>query len=334
MRTLALALFVATAASAYAENPAAAAAYSSRTSGRALIVWQNGKTVLEQYTHGGSPTQPVAVYSITKTLCALGTYQALALGWMRLDDPVAPALGDWEAGAAKKAITVRDLLNQTSGLAPGYDLYHAKNKNKAALKLPSVAAPGKAFAYGPSHYEVLEAYLERKLRQGAQGPERFITGAIFRPLNIQVTNWRTDAADNPYFSAGLRLSATDLLKVGQMLQRRGWYWLFPLVPPRFLEEAAKGSPANRMYGLGFWTNQNASRTGATERDAEEAIGQSLSPAAWSASCLSKKAPADLIAMVGSYGQRVYIVPSRKLVIVRLGIGKGFRDPEFLDAFFR
>jgi len=42
----------------------------------------------------------------------------------------------------------------------------------------------------------------------------------------------------------------------------------------------------------------------------------------------------MIAMVGSRGQRVYVSPSRKLVIVRLGSQAGFRDPDFLRRFFR
>jgi len=330
----ALLVFLALVTGAWADDIAGASAYSTQHGGRALIVWQNGRTVLERYTNGGSAAQPANIYSITKSLCALGVYHALALGWMRLDDQVAPAFSEWGGNALKKKITVRELLNQTSGLAPGYEIYHARDKNRAAVNQPCVASPGTMFAYGPSHYETLESYMEKKLTRGPLAPENFVKSAIFRPLNIKITGWQTDAKDHPYFSAGIRLTAPDLLKVGQMLQRRGWYWIVPLVPTSYLDEAAKGSPANRMYGMGFWTNQNATKTGAVERDVEEAIGQPISAMAWTTSCLSRKAPNDLIAMVGSYGQRVYISPSRKLVIVRLGNGISFRDPEFLNAFFR
>lgn len=54
---------------------------------------------------------------------------------------------------------------------------------------------------------------------------------------------------------------------------------------------------------------------------------------WKNICLSKIAPADLVACIGSYGQRLYVVPSKKLVIVRHGKGGDFKDAPFLKALF-
>jgi hypothetical protein len=54
---------------------------------------------------------------------------------------------------------------------------------------------------------------------------------------------------------------------------------------------------------------------------------------WRNICLSKTAPAELVACIGSYGQRLYVVPSKKLVIVRLGKGGQFKDAPFLKALF-
>jgi hypothetical protein len=38
-------------------------------------------------------------------------------------------------------------------------------------------------------------------------------------------------------------------------------------------------------------------------------------------------------MIGTRGQRVYVVPSRNLVVIRLGEGRGFSDAEFLRCLF-
>jgi hypothetical protein len=67
-----------------------------------------------------------------------------------------------------------------------------------------------------------------------------------------------------------------------------------------------------------------------EIDVEEAISRRAS---WDRLCLSRSAPSDMIAMVGSRGQRVYVSSSKRLIIVRLGSEPGFRDPDFLRRFF-
>jgi CubicO group peptidase (beta-lactamase class C family) len=308
-----------------------AARYSAGHGERALLVWQNGRLQIERYQAGGSRGKTENVYSITKSLCALGTFTAISRNVLKLDEPASLTLTEWRNDPRKRLITVRDLLNQTSGLSPGFEEIYStnlRNKERAALKLPVVSTPGEAFAYGPSHYEALEALMARKL---ARSPLTWIDAALFGPLGIKPGPWRRDQLGNPYFSAGAHLSARDLLAAGQVVRRKGWNRILSRVRSSLLLNASTGSSANPMYGLGFWLNLNAARKDALECDVEEAI--ELSQAPWERSCLSKRAPSDLIAMVGSHGQRVYISPSQNLVIVRLGRGAGFRDPDFLGAFF-
>jgi CubicO group peptidase (beta-lactamase class C family) len=54
---------------------------------------------------------------------------------------------------------------------------------------------------------------------------------------------------------------------------------------------------------------------------------------WRNACLCRSAPADLIACIGSYGQRLYIVPSQKLVIVRLAKDSKPNDAQMLRLLF-
>jgi hypothetical protein len=94
----------------------------------------------------------------------------------------------------------------------------------------------------------------------------------------------------------------------------------------------RGSDANAMYALGFWLNRRA-KVGGHEVEVESAIGKDQAPSFWRDACLSRKAPEDLVAMIGSRGQRVYVVPSRQLVVIRLGTGAGFSDAGFLGRLF-
>jgi CubicO group peptidase (beta-lactamase class C family) len=308
-----------------------AARYSAQYGERALLVWQNGRLQFERYGPHSGADKPEHIFSITKSLCALGTFAAVGRRVLQLDEPVSLTITEWQTDPRKRRITIRDLLNQTSGLSPGYEeLYAAKvrNKNRKALNLPAVATPGERFEYGPSHYEALEALLARKL---GDSPLAWIQRSLLAPLGITPGGWRRDLIGNPYFSAGAQVSARNLLAIGHLVRRKGWHWIFPLLPSSLVRAASEGSRANSIYGLGFWLNRLASDKNVTEIDVEEAISNRSS---WSRLCLSRKAPPDMIAMVGSRGQRVYVSSSKRLIIVRLGSTPGFRDPDFLRQFFR
>jgi CubicO group peptidase (beta-lactamase class C family) len=308
----------------------AAARYSGQRGERALLVWQNGRLILERNSTP-EPSNREHIFSITKSLCALGAFVAMGRNLLQLDEPVSLTITEWQNHPGKRRITVRDLLNQTSGLSPGFDALYAANvrdKNQRALNLPLTAPPGEKFAYGPSHYEILEIFMERKL---GEPPLAWMERALFGPLGIRPGGWRRDRLGNPYFSAGAQVSARNLLAVGHLVRRKGWHWIFPLVPSSLVRQTSLGSAANPIYGLGFWLNRLATENNAVEIDVEEAIS---ARANWKHACLSRSAPADLIAMVGSRGQRVYVSSSRRLIIVRLGSKPGFRDPDFLRRFFR
>jgi len=308
--------------------------YSENHGGHAFLVWNDGKIVAESYAQGGGADKPENIYSITKSLCALSIFCAAGKGWLQLDEPASNTLSEWKGDQARGSITLRELLDQTSGLSPGYDSIYShqlKNKELAVLRLPALASPGSTFDYGPAHYEALEAIMSRKLGRSTRN---WVENQVLSPMGIHLASWRLDPKGHPFFSAGAWLTARELLTAGQIVRQQGRQWLFPILPPAIMRQISQGSDANPMYGLGFWLNQNASRDGAVERDVEQAISAHLSNDDWALSCLSKRAPADLIAMVGSYGQRVYVVPSRSLVVVRLGAGNEFRDPEFLAALFR
>jgi CubicO group peptidase (beta-lactamase class C family) len=331
IRGLALALLLVSFCFHALADTESAARYSARHGERALLVWQNGRLRLERYGADGSRDKSENIFSITKSLCALGTFAAIGRKQLHLDEAASLTLSEWRNEPLKRKITVRDLLNQTSGLRPGFEELYAPNlynKEKTALKLPAVAAPGKEFAYGPSHYEVLETLMARKLRES---PLVWMDVALFGPLGIKPGAWRRDRLGSPYFSAGAHVSARGLLAAGHLVRRKGWHWIFPLVPSSLIRTASAGSSANPIYGLGFWLNRLATERNVMECDVEEAIASGRTD--WSRLCLSRSAPSDLIAMVGSRGQRVYVSSSRRLIIVRLGNGTRFRDPDFLRRFF-
>lgn len=294
-----------------------AAAYSQSRGETSFLVWQDGRAV---YEHRPTASSPPRIFSITKSLISIGVFRDAMAGGLSLDESAL-------FGAAR-GIPLADLLNQTSGLEPAQKEFYSeglKDKDSVLRKLTRSAAG--RFSYGPSHWEVLAE--EIRLRRGGALEgwlRKFVPGAN----SAAVARWTHDDQGRLFFSTGARMDARDLLPAGRETLRglRDGRW-----PAEVRSLLARGTDANRMYALGFWLNRGADLANAREIDVESSLGRTADPVFWRNACLSRSAPSDLVAMVGTRGQRVYVVPSRNLVIIRLGDGLGFSDAEFLRRFF-
>jgi CubicO group peptidase (beta-lactamase class C family) len=304
-----------------------AAAYSRSHGGISMIVAQRGTILLEQNSN-----KPVHIRSITKNFWAMALLAAEEDGFLDLDEPAAATLKEWAGDRRKSRVTLRQLMNQTAGLEPGFGVIYGggmKDKYVAATRLPTRAEPGASFKYGPGHYEALGEILKRKLAARGMTPMGYMQGRVLAPLRIAADGWRSDRAGNYYCSAGADFTARDLLALGQMIERRGFAITSgQVISPFRMMQAEKPTEANPAYGLSFWLNQNASRADAVEVDYERIL-ENGGVADWTRACASTLAPSDTIILVGSSGQRVYIIPSLDLVVVRQGSGSAMRDPEFL-----
>jgi len=290
-----------------------AAAYSAAHGETSLLVWRGGRVV---YERGARNVVPPRVFSITKSLVSIGVFRDARTGGLSLGQPA--------GHEAARGVSLADLLNQTSGLPSAHREFYSeglKNKEPVLRRLKRTGNGG-TFVYGPSHWEVLAE--EILLRRGTSLDgwlRKFVPGAG----PAAVARWRRDGTGRLFFSTGARMEARDLLPAGREvltgMGRGKW-------PAEVRAMLANGTEANRMYALGFWLNR-----GSREIDVEAALGRDQSAEFWREGCLSRPAPRDLLAMIGTRGQRVYVVPSRDLVVIRLGNGRGFSDAEFLRRLF-
>ncbi len=318
------------------ENRESAALYSREHSQVALLISQAGKLVLEEYAPGESGDKGERIASCVKSLWGMTAMIAADEGLLRFDEKVADTLLEWRNDPRKAKVRVRDLLTMTSGLDPGYQpLYELEPENAFAVaqQLPMVEAPGARFTYGPANMEVFGALLERKLERRKLSPYRYLQQKLFEPLEVHPAGWSQDRVGHPMMSSGAALSAHDLLKLGRLLLGRGKLEGRRIFAAQRLDSLLQGSAANPSYAMTFWLNSGAARKGAAEVDFEKVLGENPDFAGWGSSCLSKAAPADLFLMLGSWNQRVYVVPSQELVVVRLGSGTDFADADFLARLF-
>ena len=304
----------------------AAAEYSAARRGVALLVMQNGKTIFESYP-GGHPAQEAhKIYSGTKGFWVLAALAAEEEGILKLDERVADTIEEWRSDDRKKHITVRQLLDFTSGLEP-MSLLHGDtvpDRDALALRLPVVARPGERFIYGPASLQVFHELFRRKLAFYRESPTHYLERKVLRPLGLGPQEYKRDRTGNPLLASGFRLTAEQWSRIGRLILIGG----APVLSQRSLSQSLRGTKANPAFGMGFWNNRTAGPK-AREFDIEDMLERDWWKQDWRETCLCRDAPADTIASVGSGYQRLMVIPSMDLVIVRLGKNARFSEGEFL-----
>ncbi len=303
-------------------NPAAAA----RLGGAGCGVWQGGR-----WLGGRDPSCRMPALSITKFLAALAVVRATGEGWLELDQPLGGTLPEWRSDPEKRRVTVRMLVNQTAGFPSGVAaLYRGQiaDKGKAAIALPLVDPPGTRFRYGPASAEILGEVLRRKLRERGASTGNFLDD-LMRQLGIASPDWRKDSQGNRYLSTGAQFSVRDLGKLGQVAAQLAIGTNAAGLQAEVFRDLAAPRAANPMVAAGIWWNRNAAKTGAFAIEPERHLDAVRPPSFWSHACLGVGLDSGWLALVGSGGKRVYVLPSRAWVVARLDHAASWNDAAFL-----
>jgi CubicO group peptidase (beta-lactamase class C family) len=306
---------------------AAAAEYSAARKGTALLIVQHGKVLYA--TPGATPRK---IYSGTKGYWNLAALQAQEQGILDLDERVSDTITEWQADAAKARVTIRQLLDFTSGLEPAFRLHgdRVPDRNAVALRLPLAAAPGEAFIYGPASLQVFHVLLERKLGSRGTSPTRFLERQVLSPLRLGSQRYLADQRGHPLLATGFMQTPEQWARVGRVVLEGGR----PVLRRSSFDEALRGSRANPAFSLGFWNNRASAQPGAREVSVEDMLDLPWQQQNWRNACLCRDAPPDLVASIGSGNQRLFAIPSLELIVVRQGINTAFSDAEFLRRLLK
>lgn len=296
----------------------AAAEYSAQHRGVSFLAIQNGRTLL-----GQDAKTPHKIYSGTKAFWNLAALAAAEDGLLDLDGDVASIITSWRNDPPKAQVTIRQLLNFDSGLEPLFSLQQTRSddRNAAAIRARIVAEPGSAFVYGPAALQVFHQVLKEKLRD--QTPTHFLERRILHRLGFGPQRYLPDRVGNPLLATGWILSARQWAKVGRVVLDQG----APLFSRKSIEQCWRGTEANPAFSLGWWNNRAAPN--GREIDVEQMLMPKWANQDWHNACLCRDAPADLVACIGSEGQRLYVISSLKLIVVRQANGGSFSDARFL-----
>lgn len=223
------------------------------THSNALLVWQHGKLIREDYF--GTRPHGEPLMSTTKSIVALAIGKLVDDGKLRsFDQPVSDFYPEWKQGQ-KRAITIRHLLTHTSGLQneanAGSEIYPAPDAIKLALAAELSEPPGTKFSYNNKATNLLAGIVQRA---SGQRMDRYVADHIFRPLGIVDARWpELDAAGTPHVMAGLVMTAADLLKIGQLMLGNGNFAGKRVLSERTVQAiVGQGDPGYPGYGLLWW----------------------------------------------------------------------------------
>ena len=276
---------------------AAALAYAQKHELHALLVAVDGAIVFERYGGGYEAGRPHALYSGAKSFWGIAAAAAQDDGLLALDEPVALSIPAWDAGAWKRAVTLRHLLSLTSGIGFG-GLGNAVPAFGTAAAVELKGPPGVAFTYGGIPFQVFGEVLRRKLLARKLSPHDYLRARVLDPIGCRIAGWRTLKDGSSPLPTGAAATAREWLKFGELIRAGGTSAGKRIVSAAGVGECLRGSPANPRYGLGCWLG---------------AAGQ----------------PRDLVYASGAGGQAMYICPTARLVAVHFGNAKAWRHETFL-----
>jgi CubicO group peptidase (beta-lactamase class C family) len=300
-----------------ARTLAAMQAYSDQHKGLGLIVLHEGAIVHEHYAPGIDRSTRTQTLSLNKTVTALMVGTALADGLLRsIDDPVGDYITEWQDDD-RKAITLRQLLTMTSGLRnyseargdwKGIKLMISDDIEQAAIQIEAVNPPGTEFRYKSADAQIVGAVIRRALARHNKGET--YPSYLSRTLWCGVGNapaflWGDRPGGAPRFYAGLQANLRDWARIGQMMLDNGRVGTRQVVPASWIAEMTAPTKTNPNYGMFIWRGSPWTKE---RRYSPEASISSLHSAPYLAD--------DVVFMDGYGGQRVYIIPSARLVIAR------------------
>jgi CubicO group peptidase (beta-lactamase class C family) len=197
-------------------------------------------------------------WSIAKTATSLVAGVAIDQGKLDPNAPIGRYLPAGLGDAAHRAITVLDLLTETSGLrqAVGAEGLTAvipvdPDSPVQALGLPIDNPPGRVFAYSQRTVDLLVYVIERAVRQDFRD---FAQRVLFDPLGIPAPDfyWARDRSGNTHGYTNLIIPPDDQAKLGLLLANYGDWAGRRIVSRRYLRQATSPSKVNPCYGYLIW----------------------------------------------------------------------------------
>ena len=279
------------------------------------------------------------IWSSTKSVVSMLAGIATTQGKLDVNAPIGQYLNPGQGDEAHRAITVRDLLTQTSGLQQSIvsegvpsALDLDPSIVEQTLALPVIHEPGTFFEYTQRGPDLLAHVIEKAVGEDLQ---EFAQRELFGPIGIGADryHWARDRSGNTYGFAFLYLPPTDFARIGMLLLNNGEWNGKRIISQDYMRDLRTPTATNGCYGYLTWVNGMPC----------------TAPSIPSRITYDRSAftgmPADTFATVGALQQNNFLIPSLGLQVTWNGfLGDVSPDPstvlsanpnsELYKTFFR
>jgi CubicO group peptidase (beta-lactamase class C family) len=274
---------------------------------KAFLILVNGRIVLEEYFGGHQATDSWQWNSAGKTLVTAAVGIAQQEGRLDITSRVSRYFGTgWTSMPLEKEnlITSKHLLNMTSGI-------NDENQFVIRPNLTYVADAGTRWSY----HNVFQRLMDVVSAATGQKFDSFFDSKIKDKIGMD-GSWNFGLIFNIYHS-----TARSMARFGLLALNEGKWGEEQILDEEFFKESISNSQElNPAYGYLWWLN---GKSKFMLPGSQTVFPGSLVP----------NAPAEMYAAMGAEDQRIYVVPSKKLVIIRMGRASDSANPSFAVSGF-
>lgn len=273
---------------------------------KSFMILVNGRIVIEEYFDGHTQDAEWQWNSAGKTLVSVTTGIAEQEGLLGINNKISKYIGTGWSGAPQPKedlITSRHLLTMTSGL------------NDANYVIPAtltyLADAGSRWSYA----NVFQKLMDVVAASASQDFETYFNAKLKNKIGMDGF-WQNGIIFKIYHS-----NTRSMARFGLLALNKGKWMNEQIINETFFNASiATSQSINPSYGYLWWLNGKASYM--------IPGGQTVYPGH-----LVPDAPAEMYAAMGAEDQRIYVIPSKKMVIIRMGDAAEPANPGFALSGF-
>jgi CubicO group peptidase (beta-lactamase class C family) len=290
-----------------------------------IAVIRKGYIVGEAYFNDFKMDSRHESFSIAKSFSSALIGIAIDKGFIEsVEERLAEFYPEWQTPStseSKKQMTIKDLLTMRSGLQWNEDDYYkdrsqndvyimidsAPDYIQYVLNKPVIHEPGTHWYYSSGDSILLSGIIEKSTGMTAY---EFASQYIFRPMGLTEIIWLADPAGHTITAWGIQGTVREFAKFGYLYLKKGRWEDLQVVPKDWIEESSQPvSEEIEKYGYQWWRLP-------VLKGYEET-----------------KIPRDILIAWGIFTQQIFIIPTKDLLVVRLGHDQDPYNDEWLELEF-